>query len=413
MVSADESLALSVSEMLASHGQAARVYWVAAPELAATRARDVLPDITFVDDALGGADPVFVVREIRVAAPETGIVMVLEPTAMRVAQNALLAGATSFLTKPVDAHDLLDCTQAVRATTPAARTANDPASGGANHMVVVVAAARGGMGRTVIASNLVVALRELTNKSLILVDANLDEPGVDVALNLHADFDIRHLVQRLPHIDHDLLQSVLIPHGSGIKVLQAPPWVLQRETLSPPQIEEILGQLKRAFTWVFVDLGLITSDETLTYLDAADCILTVLQPEMTSVRSTHNFVNVLLREGYAPDKFRLVLNRQDMAGGLAPQVLSGYLPLPVNFSIPDDQPLVTQSINQGVPLVQSHERSAVAKAIRRMADELSMDLAPRQVVEPAPASGAVGRLLHPAQLRSVLARSSFVNPRNR
>ena len=144
-----------------------------------------------------------------------------------------------------------------------------------------------------------------------------------------------------------------------------------------------------------------------------DCVLTVLQPELTSVRSTHNFISALLNEGYTPDKLRLVLNREDMPGGLAPQVIADYLPLPISFSIPDDQPLVSQSINRGVPLVLSHERSAVAKAIRRMAGDLSTGFEPRQVVDPTPATSVVGRLFRQAQLRSALARSTYVNPRHR
>lgn len=411
VVSENEALATELSHLLESQGPWVRVYWVAAPELAATRARDVLPDLIFIDDKLGGADPIFVVREVRAAAADTNIVMLLEPSALRVAQSALLAGASTFLTKPIESHDLFECTSVLRSSAPTPRATIDGGASSATHMVVVLAAARGGMGRTVIASNLAVALHGLSNKPVILVDANLDEPAADVILNLRADFDMRHLVRRLPQIDHELLHSVLIPHESGIKVLQAPPWELMREPLSPPQIEEILGQLKRVFTWVVVDLGLITGEETLTYLDSADMILTVLQPEMTSVRGAHTFVNVLLNEGYSPDKMRLVLNRHDMAGGLAPQVISDYLPLSINYQVPDDQPLVSQSINRGTPVVISHERSAVAKAIMNMATTLSADLAPRQVTESAPATNPLGRLFRQAQLRSALARNSYVNPR--
>ncbi|MBM4429837.1 MAG: hypothetical protein FJ026_05730 [Chloroflexi bacterium] len=42
--------------------------------------------------------------------------------------------------------------------------------------------------------------------------------------------------------------------------------------------------------------------------------------------------------------------------------------------IPDDQPLATLSINRGVPLVVSHRRSALARAIRKLARQLMEDL---------------------------------------
>ncbi|MFN8466196.1 MAG: hypothetical protein U0X20_11635, partial [Caldilineaceae bacterium] len=36
-------------------------------------------------------------------------------------------------------------------------------------------------------------------------------------------------------------------------------------------------------------------------------------------------------------------------------------------TVPDDQPLVSLSINRGVPLILSHSRSAVARAIQSLA----------------------------------------------
>jgi pilus assembly protein CpaE len=39
----------------------------------------------------------------------------------------------------------------------------------------------------------------------------------------------------------------------------------------------------------------------------------------------------------------------------------------VYHTVPDDQPLVSLSINRGVPLVMSHSRSAVARAIQALA----------------------------------------------
>ena len=49
--------------------------------------------------------------------------------------------------------------------------------------------------------------------------------------------------------------------------------------------------------------------------------------------------------------------------------------------IPDDQPLATLSINRGVPLVISHRRSAVGRAVRKLAKQLARDLEPEEVAE--------------------------------
>ena len=67
----------------------------------------------------------------------------------------------------------------------------------------------------------------------------------------------------------------------------------------------------------------------------------------------------------------------------------------VTYSIPDDQPLATHSINRGVPLVMSHRGSAVARSMAKFTETLVESLAGEPAVaEAAPARSRSGfRLL--------------------
>jgi pilus assembly protein CpaE len=59
-----------------------------------------------------------------------------------------------------------------------------------------------------------------------------------------------------------------------------------------------------------------------------------------------------------------VLNRATMRGGVSPDDIEHRLRVPLASQVPDDQPLVTHSVNRGVPLMLSHQRSAVARAVQ-------------------------------------------------
>jgi len=65
----------------------------------------------------------------------------------------------------------------------------------------------------------------------------------------------------------------------------------------------------------------------------------------------------------------------------------------VRIQIPDDQPLVTYSVNRGVPVAASHPRSAVARGFRDLAEALVASAAPEPAegIRPAP-RGVLGRL---------------------
>jgi hypothetical protein len=63
-----------------------------------------------------------------------------------------------------------------------------------------------------------------------------------------------------------------------------------------------------------------------------------------------------------------------MRGGVSDRDIQERLRMPLKSRIPDDQPLATHSINRGVPLVTSHRRSALTRAIRALARQLIEEL---------------------------------------
>ena len=77
------------------------------------------------------------------------------------------------------------------------------------------------------------------------------------------------------------------------------------------------------------------------------------------------------------------------SGGINQRDIESRLRVRVRHSVPDDQPLVSHSVNRGVPLVMSHERSAVGRAIRDLAQLLVQDVStarsPNGKAAPAPA----------------------------
>jgi len=68
--------------------------------------------------------------------------------------------------------------------------------------------------------------------------------------------------------------------------------------------------------------------------------------------------------------------------------------VPVDFSVPDDQSLVTHTVNRGVPLTLSHRRSAIARAVRRIAKRMSEEYPRAEEKRPdrRTETRAVGRL---------------------
>jgi len=93
----------------------------------------------------------------------------------------------------------------------------------ANGKVIAVFSLRGGVGVSTLAVNLAVGLSQVWNMPTALVDLDLVSGQSALMLNLSLRTTLANAAE-LPdtEIDNDVLNRILLPHPSGVKVLAAP-----------------------------------------------------------------------------------------------------------------------------------------------------------------------------------------------
>lgn len=373
LVSASEEVRDGVGEALTGRVGDHRLYWVSQADLATVRAQDLLPHVVLVDDDLGSISPVSLVTQLGTRVPGAAILALVPDNAMSLSRQVVLAGARAFVTKPIHAEELVSALRQV--LTPRGAPMSQEALYEAQRgRIVVFCAPKGGTGRTTLALNTAIGLRQLSKEDVVIIDADYAAPALDVALNLAADRNIADLLPKLTHLDAELVAGVLSPHASGIKVLLAPPPADLSSPISLPQVQQVLAWLKRMFAWVIVDLGLPMDETAFAFLDGADRIVMSVLPEMVGLRNTRLMLDLLHERGYPPDKAWLLLNRATLTNGVPVRDIEARLRVTVRDRIPDDQPLVTASVNRGVPLIMSHPRSGVARAVQSLAQALVDEL---------------------------------------
>ena len=382
LVAEDETVRDQVDAALDVRGTEQRLYWVSQPELAVARARDVLPQIILVDDGLGENGLTNTIRQLVAQSPGAAVMALLDADAMGRARQAVLAGARGFTTKPLHPDDFWTTLRQV--LSQQSQPAAGQAAGGSTGRIIAFIGPKGGTGRTMIAVNSSIALHRLTGQPVVMVDADFNAPALDVVLNLHDDRDITDLLRNLSKLDDDLVLRVLATHGSGVRVLLSPPPGSLTEPITVPQMERILAHLKHRFPWVVVDQGLPLDDAANAVLDAAGRIVMTVLPEMVGLRNTRLTLDQLHGRGYPDERVWLVLNRATMNGGVSRKDIERRLRVRVRHTIPDDQPLVSHSVNRGVPLITSHPRSAVGRAIEEFAGLLAHESAGAAVLAPQP-----------------------------
>ena len=361
-----------------------RFYWVSQPDLALTRAEGLAPHIILVDDDLGSARTADRDRPTPRKRPRrsfavsfrtpraSAVILLSEPNSLSIAQAAVLAGARAFVLKPVKGDELIATVRKVlgrAAAAPAPPVSREAPLG----RVVVFCAPKGGTGRTTLAINTGISLRDTSHDSVVIVDADYAAPAIDVALNLKNQRDIRDLLPKLNQLDTDLVSSVLAVHSSGVHVLLAPPPDVLEYPPTLPQVQQVTATLKRMFRWVLVDLGLPLDEAAYAFLDAADVVVMSVLPEMVGMRNGKFMLAQFDQRHYPAGKVWPLLNREGLPGGMKKPDVITYLGRDLMFAIPNDQELATETINRGVPMVVAHRRRPVAQAYRKLAVMLGDD----------------------------------------
>lgn len=342
-------------------------------------AKEFKPDVVLMDINMPDMDGIAATKAISEAVRTAAVVMMSVQSEPGYLRQAMLAGARDFLTKPISSEELystirrvydrnaavrqqeaqMKSISAVAATVSDARVAADMGAArvGAGHIIVVYSP-QAGAGATTVATNVASALMRQDTR-VLLMDCNLQFGDVDAFLNLQAQTNIADLTKSGTDFDPEALETVLVTHGSGLKVLVAPPHPEQAYDIASESVRELVLLLAGTYDFVVVDTPTQYDDMTLKLFDVAERIVLIANPTIPSVRNTRKILDIfdnLNDPAGLTDKVMFVLNRvvneKEKGRGTIPAAsIENHLKRPIVASIPLDERSVLTAVNQGVPLV--------------------------------------------------------------
>src|SRR5437870_9909345 len=148
--------------------------------------------------------------------PDRPVVVMSEASPNGFLRQAFEAGADDVITLPQPPEQVAFTLQKV-----IARKKGLTVPGRASASLVAVLGPKGGTGKTLIATNLAVALAQ-RDANVVLVDLDLQFGDIGLALGLSPERTMYDLMKAGPPFDHEKLERHLIRHSSGVKVLIAP-----------------------------------------------------------------------------------------------------------------------------------------------------------------------------------------------
>jgi len=381
-------------------------------------AKEFHPHIVLMDINMPGMDGITATEAILQELPATQVVMLSVQGETDYLRRAMLAGARDFLTKPPTGDELMGTIRRVyemgktRASMMPAQPAapvKAPVQAGKPRRkghVIAVFSPKGGAGCTTVAVNLAMALQKMadSNHKVALIDASVQFGDVGVMLNLRANRSMADLAPHIGELDRDMLDSVLSPHPSGLKILLAPPHPEAADSLlfgtsldegmgSGSVLGAILGKVRKEFDTIVVDMWSWVDDVALTVFDSAVLIVLVVTPTIPAVKSARLFLEVTTTLNYPMDKIALVVNGVDRRMGIRVEQIEQALK-PVAAQIPLDKQVVVSAVNHGVPFVLRDPSRPVSQGIFQLAEYVQSALTeePEEEDDEGAVAAGTGRL---------------------
>ncbi|TML91785.1 MAG: response regulator [Actinobacteria bacterium] len=304
--------------------------------------------------------------------PDIGALLVVEMLSTEMLRMALRAGVRDVIELPAESSQLLEAIERVAVTirvlprTPEATLpAERPAELGA---VITVFSAKGGVGKSVIASNLAVALARNASGPVVLVDADLKFGAVAVMLKLTPQYTVLDVVAAMQRLDAELLQRLLLRHEpSGLLVLPAPVEPAFADQVSASDMVKIVKLLQTFCQYIVIDTPGDDNDVVRALLEEADDILLIAGMDLPHIKNVKVGLRALQEANIPLSKVKLVVNRANSKVGFDVGEVERTLQMKADCPVPSDI-VVPQSVNKGLPAVLGAPRSGVAKSMERLAE---------------------------------------------
>ena len=324
----------------------------------------ITPNLLIVETKLDGKDALGELdRLAEVCDPATKVIVIGRVNDVELYRELMRRGASEYLVAPVEPLQLIEVISGLYldpGATPIGR-------------VVAVVGARGGSGSSTLSHNIGWCIAEELHINTTIIDLDLAFGTVGLDFNDEASQGVSDALSAPERLDDVLLDRLLLKRGDHLSLFTAPAALERDYDAVPESYEAVIDAVRQSTPCVILDLPHGWAPWIRNTLLAADDVVIVATPDLTSLRNAKNIIELVKGARPNDNSPRLVINQVGMPRrpeipskdfaetmGVEPSAIIAFEPA-----------LFGQAANNGQMVIEVSPKAPVSESVRRLCRALT------------------------------------------
>jgi len=324
----------------------------------------VTPNLLIVETRLTGNEALGELDALaEVCDAATKVIVVGRVNDVSLYRELMRRGASEYLVAPLQPLQLIEVISGLYTDRDAAPIGR----------VIAFVGARGGSGSSTLSHNVGWCIAEEQHIETTIIDLDLAFGTVGLDFNDESSQGVADALSAPERLDDVLLDRLLLKRGDHLSLFTAPAALERDYDAIPESYEAVIDAVRQSCPCVILDLPHGWSPWIRASLLAADEIVVVATPDLTSLRNAKNLIEIVKNARPNDQSPRLVLNQvgQPKRPEIPPKDFAETMGIQPSAVLPFDPALFGQAANNGQMLLETAPKSAISESVRRLSRTLT------------------------------------------
>ncbi|NJK91816.1 MAG: response regulator/pilus assembly protein [Blastochloris sp.] len=233
--------------------------------------------------------------------------------------------------------------------------------------MVAVASARSGVGKSIFAVNLALAMARQKVKPTLL-DYSMSPGDFFTMLDQVPRNTIVEAISQGLSLDVTLLRNLVADHKLGFQFLACPNDDFDFYGFDAGQASNLLKELRSMAEYIVVDTGAYDLPPTHAAVEEADLVYLITTRDLSRLMSLQRWMKSLESRGVERNKFKVIVNNAEVGTEISEEEIEEVLSHPVTAYLPSCPAETVYSINSGKLFVDTRKDHPFTSVIEKLAE---------------------------------------------